>query len=83
MRKVILDVDTGTDDAIAVMVAIQAPELEVVGLCSVHGNADVAYTTINTMRAAFAAGGAEIPVYPGAACPMVKGLYAQRRSLVE
>lgn len=83
MRKVILDVDTGTDDAIAVMVAIQAPELEVVGLCSVHGNADVAYTTINTMRAAFAAGGAEIPVYPGAACPMVKGLYAQRRPLVE
>ena len=83
MRKVILDVDTGTDDAIAVMAAIQASELEVVGLCSVHGNADVAYTTINTMRAAFAAGGVGIPVYPGAACPMVKGLYVQRKPLVE
>ena len=44
MRKVILDVDTGTDDAIAVMAAIQASELEVVGLCSVHGNAAVSYT---------------------------------------
>ena len=38
MRKVILDVDTGTDDAIAVMAAVQAQDLELVALCTVHGN---------------------------------------------
>ena len=57
MRKVILDVDTGTDDAIAVMAAVQAQDLELVALCAVHGNIGVAYTTINTLRAAYAAGG--------------------------
>ena len=56
MRKIIMDVDTGTDDAIAIMAAALAPELELVALCSVHGNTSVENTTRNTLRAAFAAG---------------------------
>lgn len=79
MRKIILDVDTGTDDAIAVMAAIQSPDIELLGLCSVHGNTCVENVTINTLRSAFAAGGAHIPVYPGAKMPMVKGLSSQRQ----
>lgn len=79
MRKVILDVDTGTDDAIAVMAAIQAPELEVVGLCAVHGNISVDCTTINTLRAAYAAGDETVPVYRGAAFPVAKDLWPQRK----
>ena len=82
MRKVILDVDTGTDDAIAVMAAVQAQDLELVALCTVHGNIGVAYTTINTLRAAYAAGGREVPVYAGAAEPMVKDISPQRRQPV-
>ena len=56
LRKIIMDVDTGTDDAIAIMAAALAPELELVALCSVHGNTSVENTTRNTLRAAFAAG---------------------------
>lgn len=67
MRKIILDVDTGTDDAIAVMAAIQAPQLELVALCSVHGNTSVKNTTINTLRAAYAAGGNPYPCLPRSA----------------
>lgn len=83
MRKIILDVDTGTDDAIAIMAAVCAPEIEVVALCSVHGNAEVRYTTQNTLNAAYAAGGSEIPVYPGSPEPMVKKLTPSRAIPVE
>ena len=78
MRKIIMDVDTGTDDAIAIMAAVMAPQIEVKALCTVHGNTSVENTTRNTLKAAFAAGGADIPVYPGAAAPMVKNLSAVR-----
>ncbi len=74
MRKIIMDVDTGTDDAIAIMAAVMAPEIEVKALCTVHGNTSVENTTRNTLKAAFAAGGADIPVYPGAAAPTGKKL---------
>lgn len=83
MRKIILDVDTGTDDAIAIMAAIQAPNIEVVALCSVFGNTDVSNTTSNTLRAAYAAGGENIPVYAGACEPMVKSLTSLRQPPVE
>ena len=79
MRKIIMDVDTGTDDAIAIMAAVMAPQIEVAALCTVHGNTSVSNTTKNTLRAAFAAGREDIPVYPGAAGPMVKDLSEVRR----
>ncbi len=84
MRKIILDVDTGTDDAIAIMAAVQAPQIDLVALCAVHGNTSVENTTTNTLRAAYAAGGGHIPVYPGAPQPMVKDLSLVRgRHVVE
>ena len=48
--KLILDVDTGTDDAVALMVAALSPDLELVGATSVNGNTGVEYTTENTVR---------------------------------
>ena len=50
MRKIIMDVDTGTDDAIAIMCALAAEELDVVAICSVNGNRGITYTTENTLR---------------------------------
>lgn len=82
MRKIIMDVDTGTDDAIAIMAAALAPELELVALCSVHGNTSVENTTRNTLRAAFAAGNDTTPVYPGMAGPLVKTLDPLRAQTV-
>lgn len=83
MRKVILDVDTGTDDAIAVMAAVMSSEIDLIALCSTHGNTSVENTTRNTLKAAYAAGGGEIPVYPGAPEPMVKHLTPSRATRVE
>ena len=40
-QKIILDVDTGTDDAVALMIAALSPELELVGATTVNGNTAV------------------------------------------
>ncbi|MBN2032696.1 MAG: nucleoside hydrolase [Deltaproteobacteria bacterium] len=47
-RKVILDMDTGVDDALALLLAMQSPELEVLGVTVVGGNIDVDQTARNT-----------------------------------
>jgi len=49
-QKVILDVDTGTDDAVALMTAALSPDLELVGATTVNGNTTIDYTTENTLR---------------------------------
>ena len=77
-KKVILDVDTGPDDAVAIIAALLAPELEVVGICSVNGNREVALTTDNTLRVK-ALMGADVPVYRGCEYPLVAPLTPGRR----
>ena len=49
-RKLILDVDTGTDDAVAIMLAALHPELELIGVTTVNGNVEVRYCTDNSLR---------------------------------
>ena len=49
-KKLILDVDTGTDDAVALMLAALHPDLELVAATTVNGNVPVAYCTDNTLR---------------------------------
>lgn len=77
-QKVILDVDTGTDDAVAIMMAALSKELEVLGICSVNGNRGIEYTTENTLRLVEYLG-LDIPVYKGCSMPMVSSLWAGRR----
>lgn len=79
MRKIIMDVDTGTDDAIAIMCALAAEELDVVAICSVNGNRGITYTTENTLRLLEYLGREEVPVYKGAHLPLVSTLPAWRR----
>ncbi len=69
--NVILDVDTGSDDAVAIMTAIKSPELDVKAICNVWGNLSVDKTTSNTLGVCQALN-ADIPVYRGCARPMVK-----------
>lgn len=78
LKKVILDVDTGTDDAIAIMTALLSPELEVLGICSVNGNRGLEFTTENTLRVVEYLG-ADVPVYKGCSLPMVSTLQPWRR----
>jgi inosine-uridine nucleoside N-ribohydrolase len=70
-RKLILDVDTGTDDAIALMLAALHPDLELVAATTVNGNNPVANCTDNTLRV-FDLLGVDIPVYEGAATPLLR-----------
>ncbi|MBI4842085.1 MAG: nucleoside hydrolase, partial [candidate division NC10 bacterium] len=61
-RRVLLDVDTGVDDALALILAIRSPELEVLGITTVTGNVPVARSTANTLLVLEMLGGSTIPV---------------------
>lgn len=76
-KKVILDVDTGSDDAIAILAALASPELEVVAICTVAGNKSLEMTTENTLRV-LDLYGADIPVYRGCKEPLAKQLFPAR-----
>jgi inosine-uridine nucleoside N-ribohydrolase len=76
-EKIILDVDTGSDDAVAIMTAILSPDIEVAAICSVAGNKSVEKTTENTLRVVQMLG-ADVPVYRGCAEPLVKLLREER-----
>jgi inosine-uridine nucleoside N-ribohydrolase len=71
-KKLILDVDTGTDDAVAIMLAALHPALELLGCTTVNGNAPVEYCTDNTLRVLDHIGRGDIPVHEGAARPLVR-----------
>lgn len=71
-RKLILDVDTGTDDAIAIMLAALHEDLDLVGVTTVNGNAEVHYCTDNTLRVLEYIGKQDIPVYAGCAKPLIR-----------
>ena len=75
--KVILDVDTGTDDAVALMVAALSPDLDLIGATTVDGNTRVASCTENTLRVFDAIGRPEIPVHEGMSEPLARGRMQQ------
>ena len=80
MQKVILDVDTGTDDAVAIMLAALSKDLDLLGVCSVNGNRGIEFTTENTLRVVEYLGLADkIPVYKGCSLPLVSTLTPGRR----
>ena len=66
-QKLILDVDTGFDDAAAILLAGHHPALELTAITVTHGNAPLAVTLDNTLRVVQAGGLAHVPVYAGAA----------------
>ena len=68
--RAIIDVDTGTDDAIALIIAANSPELEIAGITTVGGNASLTDTTRNTLRLMSYLGRADIPVSRGANKPI-------------
>ena len=70
--KVILDMDVGIDDALAILLALRSPELEILGITAVAGNAPLEMTANNTMRVLEAGGRTEIPVARGAAKPLTR-----------
>eukprot|EP00929_Paragymnodinium_shiwhaense_P064428 TRINITY_DN32262_c0_g1_i1.p1 TRINITY_DN32262_c0_g1~~TRINITY_DN32262_c0_g1_i1.p1 ORF type:complete len:338 (+),score=7.21 TRINITY_DN32262_c0_g1_i1:74-1087(+) len=70
-QKVILDCDTGADDALAILMAVGlAQRKQLLGVTTVHGNADPSTAYDNTRRVLAAAGAPDVPVIAGATCEL-------------
>jgi inosine-uridine nucleoside N-ribohydrolase len=69
---VLIDCDPGHDDAIALLLALASPELELLGVTTVHGNTTLANTTVNALKILELAGRTGIDVAAGADRPLVR-----------
>jgi purine nucleosidase len=70
-RPIIIDTDPGHDDALAILLALASPELDVVGLSTVGGNVGLRHTTNNALRLVELAGRRDLPVHAGCDRPLV------------
>jgi inosine-uridine nucleoside N-ribohydrolase len=82
-QKLILDVDTGTDDAVAIMLAALHPEIELIGVTTVNGNVEVKFCTDNTLRVLDHIGRSDIPVYEGSNRPFVRDNFPVARGVTD
>jgi pyrimidine-specific ribonucleoside hydrolase len=67
-----MDVDTGTDDALAILYSVRHPDLEVLGISCAAGNVPIDQVVINTCKVLDAAGAGDIPVAAGARQPLIE-----------
>jgi purine nucleosidase len=73
-RKIIIDTDPGQDDAVAILLALASPELQVLGLTVVAGNVPLPLTASNARKVCELAGKPEAKVFAGADKPLVRAL---------
>ena len=69
---ILIDCDPGHDDAMALLLALASPEVELLGVTTVHGNTSLANTTANALRVLELAGRTDVPVAAGADRPLVR-----------
>ncbi len=69
---IIIDCDPGHDDAVALMLAVASPELELLGVTTVAGNQTLEKTTANALRILELTGREDVPVAAGAEAPLVR-----------
>ncbi len=73
-RKIIIDTDPGQDDAVAILLALASPELQVLGITTVAGNVPLALTSRNARVVCELARRTEVPVFAGCDRPMARPL---------
>jgi purine nucleosidase len=73
-HHIIIDTDPGQDDALAILLALASPEIEVLGICAVAGNVPLALTQVNVRKICELGGKTETKVFAGAIRPMVRRL---------
>jgi len=79
-NKVILDVDTGVDDALGILLAVRSGELDIRGITTVNGNVSMEQATVNTCKILQLLGAEEaIPVYRGADRPLLRESFFEHR----
>ena len=69
---VLIDCDPGHDDAMALLLALASPELDLLGVSTVHGNQTLDKTTANALRVLEFAGRGDVPVAAGADRPLTR-----------
>jgi inosine-uridine nucleoside N-ribohydrolase len=75
MTPLVLDCDPGHDDAIALLLALASPEVELLGVTTVHGNQTLDKTTDNALRVLELVGRSDVPVARGADRPLARELH--------
>lgn len=73
-RKIIIDTDPGQDDAVAILLALASPELDVLGLSVVAGNVPLHYCQKNALMLSELAGRPDLAVHAGADAPLSRPL---------
>ncbi|MFU0505949.1 nucleoside hydrolase [Pseudaminobacter sp. NGMCC 1.201702] len=73
-RKIIIDTDPGQDDAIAILLALASPEVDMLGITAVAGNVPLRLTEKNARKICELAGRPDIKVYAGAIRPLLRTL---------
>jgi purine nucleosidase len=73
-RKIIIDTDPGQDDAVAILLALASPELELLGLTAVAGNVPLDLTQTNARKVCDLAGRPDVPVFAGWDRPLAHSL---------
>ena len=73
MRKILIDTDTASDDAVALIMALRSPLVSVQAITVVAGNCSLAQATSNALYTAELCG-SNIPVFSGAGKPLVRDL---------
>lgn len=71
-RAIIIDTDPGQDDAVALLLALASPELDVLGVTAVAGNVPLSCTSRNARIVVELAGRRDVPVFAGATRPLVR-----------
>jgi purine nucleosidase len=72
--RVLIDTDPGVDDAVAILLALASPEIDVVGIAAVAGNVPLDKTAFNARRIVSIAGRHDVPVAAGCAEPLSEAL---------
>ncbi|XP_078447123.1 uridine-ribohydrolase 2 isoform X1 [Wolffia australiana] len=72
-KKIIIDTDPGIDDALAIFVALNSPEIEVVGLTTIYGNVYTTLATRNALHLLEVAERSDIPVAEGSHVTITNG----------
>lgn len=74
MRKMIIDTDTGSDDAVALIMALKSEDVDVMAVTTVAGNCPMEQATKNALMTIEITGAQIPPVYKGAAKPLFRDL---------
>ncbi|MGE6375861.1 nucleoside hydrolase [Peribacillus muralis] len=78
-KKLILDVDTGIDDAIGIILAVKSRQFDILAITTVNGNVSLDTATLNTCKILDMLGEQDISVIKGANAPLIRPSFFEHR----